>query len=613
MQQSASLEQLPALAVQAKGQFRAMTAADVQSARGRLEQARAKLERFLGRGAAAKGWRRYLDLDSLDAQLKAGSEAAEAPLVATLRQFRTDQAGLERAEFTKVAAVLADYLATLGQARDPNAKASYDARLDQLSTSLAAYAKTPSSEELKKIGAELDWLDVRHQAQPLVESIKSQLSQPNLIVTARGDFLATGLNRHVDDSDPVRDTILGTSIRGTGRTQAKVSFRLIPNSERALLEATLSGVNRARTTGYNGPAIIHSVGTTRLTASQRLAIDDDGLHGLATTVDADTDSSITGIGSSKRGFVGCIVKKVASQRASQQQGQAESIASQHAEKRLRTQFEKQIGAELAKGNRQFQDRFRGPLVRRGQLPILKFSTTDQELRLVALQAKGAQLGAQGPAPQASGKSQILLRLHESMANNFAGGTLAGQTIGQKELEKFAMDFMGEVPERLKDDPDREPWSITFDDAEPVTFTVAEGGFALTGRGKKYTSGDRSYPAMNFTVRYKVEPLGKGVKGTRIGDIEIFPPGFVPGSGRSLSLRHTTLRRLMMRRLSKIFEPEIVKDEATELKGEWKTAGPLAVTEIAADRGWLTVGWSQDRSSSTLAKAPVQAPEAKAPR
>src|SRR5262249_48082880 len=159
----------------------------------------------------------------------------------------------------------------------------------------------------------------------------------------------------------------------------------------------------------------------------------------------------------------------------------------------------------------------------------------------------------------SGKSQIALRLHESMVNNFGGGTLAGQTIGQKELEKFAMDFMGEVPERLKDDPGKDPWSITFDSAEPVTFTVADGGFVLTGRAKKYTPGDRSYPAMNFTVRYKIEPLGKGVKGTRVGDIEIFPPGFVPGGGRTLSIRETTLRRLMMRRLSKIFEPEIVKD------------------------------------------------------
>ncbi len=175
------------------------------------------------------------------------------------------------------------------------------------------------------------------------------------------------------------------------------------------------------------------------------------------------------------------------------------------------------------------------------------------------------------------------------------------------MEKFAKDFLGEVPERLKPDPGKEEWTITFADEEPVIFKVTEGGVIVTGRGKRYTSGSRSYPAMNFTINYKLEQAGQGIKATRVGDIEIFPPGFVPGGGKRLSLPQTALRNLMRRRLEKIFEPEIVKTEPTELKGEWKDAGPLALTGIDTKGPWLSIGMSQVRDKANVARASVMTP------
>jgi hypothetical protein len=592
-----TLEQLPSVVQQAKSQFQAVDQAQLEAGRAKVASANASLRQFLGRGATAKGWQSYLALDKLDAELRKSTGQSPEPLAEVLARLRTDQDGLELPQFTNLAAALADYVAAIRQSRNPNARAEFDTTIDRLGQELEAQLKQPAADTLKQIGRDLHWLARRRQALSAVDSVTYRLSQPNLFITVSGDFVAAGLNRSVDETGPLRDVILGTNIVGTGRTRGDVTFRLIPDADVARLEATLEGVNRSRNTGYNGPAIVHSIGTTRLLATKYVTIDGDGVHGQKANVGADTSTEITGIGSSKRGMMGRFVERVASKRVSQQKATAERIASEHAEQRLGRRFEDQVGQELARANERFQERFRNPLVRRGHFPHMRLSSTSDHLYATALQAVGPQLGAQSAPPAVPGKPQISLRLHDSLVNNFTAGTLAGETIGQPELEKFAMDIMGEVPERLKQDPGKEPWTITFTDEEPVSFSLADGGFVLTGRGRKYTSGDRSFPAMNFTVKYHIEKVGQGVKGTRIGDVEIFPPGFVQGGGRPLSLRQTALRNLMIKRLEKIFEPEIVKDQPMELKEEWKAAGPLEVTHIAAENGWLNAGWRQVQATN----------------
>ena len=519
-------------------------------------------------------------------------------------RLRTDKAGLDRPPFTSLAIALNEYVVALREYHNSAGAIQYQARLDALSEQLAAYVKEPAAEPLKKIGADLDWLVERRQALELVDSITRQLSQPNLYVSVAEDFLAAGMNRTIDETTPVRDVILGTRIVGSGRTRGDVTFRLVPNADVAMLEATLEGVNHSKNVGYNGPAIIHSVGTTRLLATKWLSIDVDGVHGHKATAGADTSDAHYRhrlIEAGRHGACGRAGRAEAGS-AAKVRGRIDRRGARRSSRRT----------TIRRADRQGVARTRicgsksASAIHWSAADDCRTSTSARQ-RPTCLSQRlwhtGRKLAAQGEPPELVQPAQISLRLHESLVNNFTAGELAGQTIGQPELENFAKEFLGEVPERIKDDPDKEPWTITFADEEPVVFAVSEGGFMFKGRGKKYTSGSRSFPAMDFTVKYKLEKMGQGVKGTRIGDIEIFPPGFVPGGDRRLSLPQVTLRRLMMRRLEKIFDAEIVKPEATELKNEWKAAGPLEVTDLTADRGWLSVGWRQAQPANT-AQAPT---------
>jgi hypothetical protein len=78
-----------------------------------------------------------------------------------------------------------------------------------------------------------------------------------------------------------------------------------------------------------------------------------------------------------------------------------------------------------------------------------------------------------------------------------------------------------------------------------------------------------------------------MKAVRQGDLQIFPPGFVPGS-RRFSVPEQTLRSMLERRFGKILTPEL-GGEAIEPPDRFKNVGPLILSELAGNAGWVTVG------------------------
>jgi len=73
-------------------------------------------------------------------------------------------------------------------------------------------------------------------------------------------------------------------------------------------------------------------------------------------------------------------------------------------------------------------------------------------------------------------------------------------------------------------------------------------------------------------------------------VQIYPPGFKPGSGEKLSPAETSVRRILQRRFDKVFKSEIEIPDLP-LEGELAAAGPLPLAELVARRdGWLLAGW-----------------------
>jgi hypothetical protein len=567
---------LSAAALGAEANFRPIAAADVAASKAALQSAAARLDRYLA-GENGANWKKFLQWQDLQEQLKSETPNVEA-LGGVYQKFTADQVGLELPVFANVAGNLARYVNDLsGHAEGLRGRLAE--QLKELADALGRYAQDPSNDHAIAVGSRLGWLEDMRQAAALVRAVRNRYSQANLHVAASARLVGAGIEQQLDEITPVRDNILGTDLYGNGHTIGKVTVELVPNDEQAMFDTMLAGTVQSRTTGYNGPATIYTNGATAIAGRKRIVFEDTGFASYPATAAANTNSRVTGIGG------GGLVQRVAWKRVGEQKSQAERIAADHAADRVRARMDKQVGEQLSRAHADYLQKVRNPLVRRREFPALRFRTTKELLLATAVAANRNQLAAPAPPPEVTVENDLAVQIHESMINNLAAALLSGRTLTEEELQQRVIDLRGELPDSLKSDEDRDPWSITFARSQPVTVKFDDGQIEITIRGQRYTSGDRDFRAMNVTAQYKYEIDGPGIKLTRQGELNIVPPG----EPRRLSGKEITLRTLLEKRFGKLFEPE-VKYEGLILPGKWRAAGILDIKQLQTGSGWMVLAW-----------------------
>ncbi len=580
----AQIGDLAEAAAKAEGAFQPPTEQQVAADKAALAAAAEKLGKYLS-GANGKAWKKYLHWADLESQLKA--ETPDTDQLKTIAQlYMADQVGLELPVFANVGTRVEAYWNALA-ARKDDAKTQYVEQIKALADELKQYAAAPTEELSHAIGNRLGWLTSANQVATLVHAIRSKYAQPNFHARVSERLVAAGIDQPVDETAPVTDNILGTSISGTGHTVGKLSLQLIPNPNKAELETILNGTVETKTVGYNGPATIYASGATAIVGRKRIVFDENGVASYPATATANTRTQINGVAAGRSGSG--LVQRIANNRVYESKSEAEQIGAQHAAARVRKRVEAQADAQLGKTHWNYVNKVRNPLLRRREFPsLLKLSTTDNEMLVTALQANRSQLGAPTAPPAITVENDMAVQVHESAVNNLAQALLGGVTLKEEDVQKKAVDILGKLPEQLKSEEDRDPWSITFARVRPVTVKFTDGGFQVTVRGQRYTSGEREFRAMNVTADYKIEQNGNGAKAIRQGDLHIVPPRFVEGKTR-LSTQEVTLKTLLQRKFGRLFEPEI-KSEGLVLPGRWREAGRLDLKQMQSTGGWLVLAW-----------------------
>jgi SLA1 homology domain 1, SHD1 len=158
-------------------------------------------------------------------------------------------------------------------------------------------------------------------------------------------------NQEVNLATEVRDVILGTAIYGRAQVVAKSGVKLADNPDQATFDIVFDGVAYSRTTGYNGPAIIYSRSVTKFSATRQIVFEPGkGFQGLAPRVTARTETYIDGIGSSRGGVIGRIVRRRAAKIAAARHSEATEIARQKAERRIAAAFERNSEQRISRLN-----------------------------------------------------------------------------------------------------------------------------------------------------------------------------------------------------------------------------------------------------------------------
>ena len=117
---------------------------------------------------------------------------------------------------------------------------------------------------------------------------------------------------------------------------------------------------------------------------------------------------------------------------------------------------------IQKANEQFEAKGRKPLDERRAFPRgLSFDTLASALEIHGTQALESQLSAPSAPPELTRPADVSVRIHESAINNVAETVLTGMRLNDEMVQRAATELLGHLPDQLKPDENKEPFTIVF--------------------------------------------------------------------------------------------------------------------------------------------------------
>lgn len=590
------LDELAAAAIAAKANYHPLTQQDAARKKDALMAAAEELEQYLARGGPdyEKAWKSYLKWEDFEKAMASDEKADLRLLPGMQERFFRDQPGVEFPRWLTMRQALKDYIAAEQFLLTPNAEAVYAQLLDGLATDLRAFAESPESDLAVKIGETIGNLERFGLASDLVAAVRHHGWKPNIFLRVSERFLKAGIEGEVDEQTQVQETILGTSVYGDAHLTGNVLFDVVPNTDQASLMVQLKGTTHSNNVGYNGPVTIYSTGVTDVDANKTVYISDLGFTGDPAEATCWTSTSINGIGAS-----GNLIRKIAWSRALGSKRQAEREASVKAARRIAARVDDRVAEMIDKGNDYYGNKFRKRLIRRDGFPQdLDFSTSEDALLVEAIQASGRQLAAFGPPPPIEGDPAISARVHETLVANFSEAYIGGETMTDVQLAEMLEELTGNVPDELKIDDDKDPWSITFADERPITARFGDNRVQIFLRGKQLTRGEnppqRVRKLVEIAAEYDITKTDAGATLDRVGDVVV----------RYLSRESEGVPDIVMKTFIKVkFEAlfkQKIERSGIKLGGRWEKVGKLTLGQLQCGDGWLALGWQQPDSATRVA-------------
>lgn len=566
----------------AKTAFRPVTADQLASMKTQVATNLDTLQAHLQTMPAeqADAFRQSLKIEALGAALEADATNLPA-LRASLAALSENQPGLENEAFLQLRDALRRYERALVIQGNAKSAELYQNQIDSLGGDLKTYSATPTPESALQIGSVIGNLELAGQAPGLVKSVRERFRQPNLRAHISEKLAAAGIDQAIDRTQAINEVILGTVTNGTAELTGATKLDLKPNSEMAEMEIALNGVALSNNVGVNRGVTIYSQGHTTLNGGAVVTLGEDGAITHPAWATAATGTTVTGLWHRS-----CLVRKIAWRQVGQQKANAEQVASQRAANRLAGELNAEADETVSKLNENYLDKFRYPLLRKGEFPSrLDLRTSDDALSLVMTQAGPFQLAAPTAFPESADAMDLAVQVHQSFVGNMSQGLIGGETLTSDKLAETLKEVSGEVPEGLASE-DEPPWSITFSRITPVQVAFEDNLIRISIRGRRFTRGDEVVQSeMVIATAYKIERTDSGVKLVRQGDVtaEYTKGGFQ-------NPQKIAIKTVMRKKFSALFKEERMLD-GLQLPGRWESVGKLQVQQLDCGNQWLSLGWT----------------------
>jgi hypothetical protein len=620
--------QLPAqddisdLIKRARSNFKPVSEQEPAAARAELRARMNEVADYINPSSEnGKVWLRYLRWDALKQAVAEDKPKDLAPLDTTLRQLNRNETGLEDRRFRRLARALRRYHDVAAVSSWDKPEEIYGKQLDALQRDLEAYRKDPSPRNQLALSERIRIIDGIGQAPKLVTAIRSDLAKPNAFINISTSLISASAGP-IDRSEPVTDCILGTNIHSDAHTTGSTDAVTIPSNKRAVVEFHSKGHVWSDSTGFNGPAVIRSTSDTDFTAKKRVELSDEAFTTTSAQADADTCVHLHSVAKQGGGLGSRLVSNIGWSKAQSSRGQVESIAADHAETRIENRFNDELDDEIQKARKRYEDEYRKPLERRGEVPdYIRFTSDQNSISFEATQASKSQLAASTNPPAAPEKHDVTMRLHETAVDNYSASLLSGATASQNKPDedvKFNvhlpkwMDKMwkNRKTEKVagKEEPFKE-YALTFRENRPISVGFEQNKVKLTVHVAHLKSGDKSFDNWDVTGSYTPELTGGKVILHREGDLVLLPTDF----RGQLNTRQVAERRNLEEELNKRSDqgkgfPKTIEFDPIKPEGKVADAGPLEFKRFTPGDGWVIIGLDRQHKSGANEKTAQAAPD-----
>jgi hypothetical protein len=596
-------EDLQLLADSAKSSFQPLTADDLATARERLAERVAAAEGLLNSSTEfGARWLSFLAWEGVQKQLAPGAEPDLAAARETLRRLSSGADGLDRPELQQVADALEDYIVVASFAPAPGDRQvqSFEATIDGLAERLgdpAALRSARGSHEVERRLALLAGLDSLGRDDELMRRVRTEYGLPNAYVEIDTPTLNQLVGRSVNDCAGLTDCILGTSIRGTGATNGLLTVSTLPSDGRAQLLFRLSGSNYSNTIGVNGPVQIRSVGTTNFSAAKLVTLSDDRFAVSPASANATTRTRTQSVSKIGGGLGSRLIERIARQRVADQKAQAEAIAADHAEIRVKNRLNEELGLRIAEARGDYDARFTRRLRQRRANPrSIDYRTTSNSLTVDAVLADGRQLAAWDSPPVAVA-APISARLHQTAVNNLLDAYLGGATLRRESVEEpTKINIVAPEWLELKADPPAEgeafqPWSLRLRADRPISIELHEGKLTAIIHAEQMRVEDKTYDNWDLVAVYEPQAVEGRWRLLRQGDIDVLPTRFDPASGGRLTSSEVGMRNNLSDALNKGDRfPATIEIDPIDLSERNGPVKNLLMEGMVIHEGWMAIGW-----------------------
>ncbi len=616
---AAVAEDLPdvgGLVEKARSNFKPASEQQVSAARADLQKQMNEIERFVQPSSQnGQRWLRYLKWDALKQQVNEEQPMNVEAVDATLEKLNRNVSGLEHRRFRGLAKALRHYHDTLALALLDKPAEVYNQQLGALQQALDAYRKEPTPKTEMELSERIRILDSIGQSPELVQAVRSEMDHPNAFVSITTSLIAAGIDP-VNRSEAITDCILGTNIHGDAHTTGSAGVVTIPSDNKAVLEFSSQGHTWSDNVGYHSPAVIRSTSDTDFTATKRVEMSDAAFVGQPARASATTDTHFHSVSKQGGGLGSRLVSRIGWNRARQSEHQAEAIASDHAEDRIQDHFNDEVNDEVSKLRQRYEDEYRRPLERRGEVPEhIRFSTGKSSLNVEVTQANRSQLGAQGAPPAAGESHDMTMRLHESAVNNYSASLLGGATATQTTPDED-LKFNVELPKWMKrmwnnrkteatddaaaKDEAFKEYAMTLRDGRPLSVKFTDDKVQLTLHISELNTGDKSFADWDVTGTYAPELKDGHVALHREGKLVMLPSDF---SGK-LDTQQTAERANLEKEFDKRSAqgkgfPQTIEFDPVKPEGKLAQSGPLDYHQFSSKDGWLVIGLDRHSKHAEL--------------